>query len=203
MCWTFEVWQICCSTPVLGILLRPFSRKPQRPFQHTKPILVNWYLKIKKYVWREPLLWRICVHVKVLKQLWRHKVWEFVTAFQVGKLSGPLRNRLLGRKKCCQKHNKGIPFTNHWTTTHTHTSGPRNIFRCRALLELLFSVWEIWLFFPVESCNNSMYESSTTPNCSISFEEMLTHSIPRPPWHGYMHKLLINCIGLNVLIVSC
>lgn len=35
-----------------------------------------------------------------------------------------------------------------------------------------------------ESCNTSMYDSSTTPNCSISFEEMLTHSIPRPPWHG-------------------
>jgi len=29
-----------------------------------------------------------------------------------------------------------------------------------------------------------MYESSATPNCSISFEEMLMHSIPRPPWHG-------------------
>lgn len=35
-----------------------------------------------------------------------------------------------------------------------------------------------------ESCNNSIYDSSSTPNCSISFEEMLTHSIPKPPWHG-------------------
>ncbi|XP_074617902.1 membrane-associated tyrosine- and threonine-specific cdc2-inhibitory kinase-like [Acropora palmata] len=37
-----------------------------------------------------------------------------------------------------------------------------------------------------ETCNNySLYESSSTPNnCSISFEEMLTKSIPKPPWHG-------------------
>lgn len=39
-----------------------------------------------------------------------------------------------------------------------------------------------------ESCNNSMYDNSSnsTPNCSmtLSFEEMLTHSIPKPPWHG-------------------
>ncbi|CAH3017848.1 unnamed protein product [Porites evermanni] len=35
-----------------------------------------------------------------------------------------------------------------------------------------------------ESCNTSLYDSSSTPNCSISFEEMLTHSIPKPPWHG-------------------
>lgn len=36
-----------------------------------------------------------------------------------------------------------------------------------------------------ESCNNySLNDSSGTPNCSISFEEMLTHSFPKPPWHG-------------------
>lgn len=37
-----------------------------------------------------------------------------------------------------------------------------------------------------ETCNNySLYESSSTPNnCSMSFEEMLTKSIPKPPWHG-------------------
>lgn len=52
-----------------------------------------------------------------------------------------------------------------------------------------FLVQMLSFCFP-ESCNTSLHDSSSTPNCSISFEEMLTHSIPKPPWHGYVHGIL-------------
>ena len=128
ICWTVEVWQICCSTPVLGILLCPIFQKPRNLFQPAKPFLVNQYLKIKKcirvklLVWREPLLLRICDCVTMIKQLWSHKVLDFVTAFQVRKLFKTSEKRAPGQKKPYQKHNitlnRGIAYTSHWTTTH-------------------------------------------------------------------------------------
>ena len=50
--------------------------------------------------------------------------------------------------------------------------------------------------FLAETCNNySLYESSSTPNnCSISFEEMLTKSIPKPPWHGYVFLIVLKLL---------
>lgn len=48
-----------------------------------------------------------------------------------------------------------------------------------------------------ETCNNyySLYESSSTPNnCSISFDEMLTQSIPKPPWHGYVFLIVLKLL---------
>lgn len=63
-------------------------------------------------------------------------------------------------------------FTNSWVWTKSSAKAD-------------VSYHEDLSFSSDESCNNSICESgSSTPNCSMSFEEMLTHSIPKPPWHG-------------------
>lgn len=64
------------------------------------------------------------------------------------------------------------PFTNSWAWTKSSAKSD-------------VSYHEDLSFSSDESCNNSVFESgSSTPNCSMSFEEMLTHSIPKAPWHS-------------------
>ena len=134
-----------------------------------------------------------------LKSFWVHLYLQNLPAY----------SRVESNKHSTQKHNtltlswlEPRSFVHYQLDHHAHLRSKQYIFFDVHCSICVFSLRNM-TFFPVESCNNSMYDSGTTPNCSISFEEMLTHSIPRPPWHGYVCKLYINnCNILNVLFLS-
>ena len=88
-----DLTSFLCRCVCVVTSLWPVSQKPRKRFGPAKLFLVHPYLNTERHIRLKLLVWRECLKYMIMlriidsiRQLYRHKVWDFGTAFRIRKL---------------------------------------------------------------------------------------------------------------------